>query len=91
MLHNGKRHLKPGGILVVQEFAQVDPADPQKLYLPDNFDAEPYLYRTLIYDTQLPDAGLQEFIRWENGRADHMMWGDSEIARAAQAQFAAAA
>ncbi len=75
MFSNAIRHLNPGGIIVVQDFcnyraiechdshplAQIKFVDPA---------VKPYTYRTLVYDPEKREAGLQPFMVWNNGRCE---------------------
>ncbi len=68
VIANAKRHLLPNGIIVVQDFVNVDPDDPHNLVFPEHWFYEEYGYRTLVLDMQNEEVGFQEVFRWRNGR-----------------------
>ncbi len=68
MIENAKRHLKPNGLIVVQDFVNTRRGDPSKLVFPRYWFKEEYGYRTLVFDMQDESAGFQEVFRWQNGR-----------------------
>jgi len=68
ILENALRFLKPNGLIVVQDFANINPQNPLKLDFPDSWFNEPFLYKAMIFDPLEPEKGFQLFIQWINGR-----------------------
>jgi SAM-dependent methyltransferase len=79
MLDVAKRCVRPDGIIVVQDFAHLDPADPSQLVFYERWNDEPYRYRTFIIDMQDPGQ-LQEVFVWDSGRCRALQIGLGRLA-----------
>ncbi|CAN5692373.1 hypothetical protein BH23PAT2_BH23PAT2_02100 [soil metagenome] len=73
MFENAKKLLKPNGIILIQDFAEVDPDNNYKLRFFKNWFKEPYLYRTILLDPKIRDGSLIELFRWDNGRCNKLL------------------
>lgn len=62
------RCVKKGGIVVVNEFAKPNPDMPYNLEFLIRWYDELLPYKTFVYDTLQPEAGLQLVAEWSNGR-----------------------
>jgi len=75
MFENAKKLLKPNGIILIQDFAEIDLEDHSKLRFFENWFKEPYLYRTIMLDPKIQNGGLIELFRWDNGRCNKLLSG----------------
>ena len=80
MLDNARRLLKPHGLIVVQDFATVDPNDKTKMVFHPNWFEHTYLYGTMVIDPLDPTGQVHDVFRWENGRCKRMAAG-SDLGR----------
>lgn len=69
MLSNALWHVKPGGIVVVQDFAEIDPSNPRRLVYRDHWFDGNYPYRTFVLEVN-GDGRLEfkEYFRWKTSR-----------------------
>lgn len=74
MLSNALRCVKPGGIVIVQDFLSSDSKNQDQLYFSKSWFKHLYGYRTLLLDSQDPTR-FHEIFRWENGRCKRMLPG----------------
>lgn len=70
-----RRFLAPGGIVIYQDFGEVDKGDPTKLNYYKHWFLHKFSYTTAVLDTADPRDELQEIFRWENGRCQRMAMG----------------
>lgn len=66
------------GIIVYQDFIDVDPHDPTKLTL---CKWTPFQYRTIIEDMRDPKRRKQVLFVWEGGRCRKMLVGEAELSK----------
>lgn len=67
LLALAKSMLKPHGILIIQDFAWIDPNDPQDLIFSKNWFGSPYPYRTFITGSSF-GWNMQECFQWNSSR-----------------------
>lgn len=73
VIRNAKRLLLPGGLIVIQDFAKVDPSKTAGL---DFFDVwPPYSYRTIVMDETSDGGQPVELFWWKNGRCEEVIIG----------------
>jgi len=75
MLDNARRLMKPNGLIIVQDFVTVDPADNTRMVFHPNWFEHTFLYATMVIDPLDPTGQIREVFRWENGRCRRMMAG----------------
>ncbi|MEO7617425.1 MAG: class I SAM-dependent methyltransferase [Candidatus Saccharibacteria bacterium] len=84
---NLRRYLRPGGIIIYQDFAQQGYVN-SELDFEENWFSSHYPYRTLI---EFEDKGeeLFEVFRWQNGRCKRVMIGNDfyKVAEAGLSSF----
>lgn len=68
-LKQAKQFLKPGGIIIVQDFAQKDPTNPTHLDFSESWFGREFTYRTFITQEQR-DWKFAELLQWSNGRCE---------------------
>lgn len=68
MLENARQYVKPDGLIVVQDFVNVNRKDPTRLRFHKNWFKRPFLYTTIIRDPSDATGEMHEIFRWENGR-----------------------
>lgn len=67
IIEQAKKILKPTGIIIIQDFAQKDPTNPQGLDFGINWFGQPYTYRNFVA-SQKTNWEMKEILRWKNGR-----------------------
>jgi SAM-dependent methyltransferase len=79
--------LKPGGLIVAQDFAYFnpspennEPSPPQHLRIYPEWFKEPFRYRTYVYDSDHPQKGLQEIFRSADSRCQRLLTGTARLA-----------
>jgi hypothetical protein len=73
------RYARPNGVVIIQDFAQLDPQDTARLKFEDDWFAMPYNYRTFIFDKLRPEAGFKEIMHWSSGRCENLVPLNAEI------------
>lgn len=73
MLENAKEVLKPGGVILLQDFVGVDKNDPTKLEFFNDWFKQPYIYRTILFDPAVNGDRLANVFRWDNGRCNTIL------------------
>lgn len=66
--------------IVVQDFVGIDPNDPAKLIFRENWQDDPFPYRTLVMDMREDPPRWHEAFRWRDGRCREMTVGMGRIA-----------
>jgi hypothetical protein len=61
--------VRRSGIIVIQDFAELDPREPTGLQFHENFSYDTYPYRTYVISPRGPEIRPQHIFSWENGRA----------------------
>jgi hypothetical protein len=74
MLKRAKDYLHPDGLIIIQDFARVNPDSPNQLEFPP--DWQPYLYRTIVIDPTKPNEGPRELLYWDWGRCEKVVLAD---------------
>ena len=74
MEHAG-RMIKPGGLVIVQDFAEKDKSDPARLHFIVDWFKHPYSYRNFITGPRT-NWEMKEILRWKNGRCEEVMPGE---------------
>jgi hypothetical protein len=67
--------LAPNGIIVYQDFVEINRTSPTGLHFYDDWHGMPYQYRTVIEDSALWQHELKELYQWENGRCMRVQAG----------------
>jgi hypothetical protein len=73
MIANAKNIAKE--FLVVHDFVAVDPNDPNALLFREDWQGDPFPYRTLIMDMRAEKPVWREVYHWRNGRCREMARG----------------
>lgn len=73
VIAEAKRMIKPSGLLVIQDIAEVS-QDSNKLKFIENGFGIPYTYRTLICG-EMTGGCFWEILKWKNGRCTDVMAG----------------
>jgi SAM-dependent methyltransferase len=92
MLERAKQLLKPNGVILVQDFVEVEPQDPTRLNYYDNWFSQEYLYRTVMLDPAMSQDAFIELFRWDTSRCNQIVvstdtWSKSEVNRDEQDQI----
>lgn len=77
MIKNARNYLNPAGIIIIQDFASVDPADRTKLIFHKDYSKPGSLfrYKTIVLDTVDESGEFSEVFVWKNGRCEVMRPG----------------
>lgn len=67
IIDEANKALKPTGIIIIQDFAEKDPGNPQTLLFNGAWGGGEFGYRTFIL-RQNPKTGLSEIFKWSDGR-----------------------
>jgi hypothetical protein len=71
-IERARRLVKRSGIIVIQDFAELDPQEPTGLQFHENFSYDAYPYRTYVVSPRGPEIRPQHIFSWENGRAQKL-------------------
>ncbi len=73
MLKTATALLKPYGIILIQDFVDIDTDDPSRLVFYEHWHDEPYKYRTILLDPKVRGGNFIEQFRWDNGRCNTLL------------------
>lgn len=82
MLQVARRYVKPTGLVVIQDFARVDPDLPVEIQFLNNDWNKNFSYRTIVLDKLMTHDGYQEVWRYDGGRCARVQAGLGRIATA---------
>ncbi|HET9174029.1 MAG TPA: class I SAM-dependent methyltransferase [Candidatus Saccharimonadales bacterium] len=68
VIEKARQLVKPNGLIVIQDFARVNPADKTSLQFYKHWFANPYRFRTLITSKESQFREFSEVIQWFDGR-----------------------
>ena len=74
VIETALHYTKDSGILIINEFAHVDPEDPSSLKLEQHWFEKPFPYGTFVIFPEDPTR-IYEIFRWSNGRCRELMLG----------------
>lgn len=76
ILDKAKDSLKPtSGILIIQDFALKDPANPKTLKFPQNWFIGQFPYRTFV-SASFTNWQIKEMLQWRDGRCRYVQQGE---------------
>lgn len=67
------KSIMPTGVIIVQDFAELDMTDPKRLNFTRNWFRTPFSYRTFVRKGD--DPKFQEFLQWSDGRCRRVRAG----------------
>ncbi len=78
-MKNAHKYLRPGGIIIIQDFCILDPSTPMGLTFLDDWRSVDNPYRTYVFDSLRPQAGFQELFRFSDERTRRMRLGSGQV------------
>lgn len=76
-------YMNPRGIIAINEYAGVDPRNPQHLKFLDRWYSQKWLCQTIVLDLADPDRQFRTLFTWETSRCEQVQINQDELTRLA--------